>query len=422
MRWNRAFAGRGSAAPRLVNLYGPTEATVDVSFFDCPTDPDQPLRRVPIGRPIDNTRLYVLGASGQPQPIGVAGELCIAGVGVARGYLNRPELQAEKFVSDPFHEGDRMYRTGDLARWLADGQLEYLGRIDRQVKIRGNRVELGEVENALVGAPGVVDAMVVDTETPGRGPYLVAYYVASAPLAAADLRKHLSQTLPDFMVPVVFHRVDEIPLTPSGKADRATLTASHRGTVDAQWRPPRTDVESVLVGVWRDVLDVGTVSVHDNFFDLGGDSILTLRVRALAEARGLVMSTRDIAAHPTVAELAGHVVLGSDVSTPTEPFDLVAGVDRARLVHLEDAYPLTRLQLGMVFHSTERLNSPIYHDVFRYSLRMPWNERAFRTALDRLVARHPGCARRSISAGSPSRCSWCTRASRCPSTSSICVR
>ena len=331
----------------------------------------------------------MLGASGQPQPIGVAGELCIAGVGVAQGYLNQPGLQAEKFVSDPFHEGDRMYRTGDLARWLADGQLEYLGRIDRQVKIRGNRVELGEVENALVSTPGVVDAMVVDTETPGRGPYLVAYYVASAPLAAAELRKHLSRTLPDFMVPVLFHRVDEIPLTPSGKADRATLTASHGGTVDTQWRPPRTDVESVLVGVWRDVLDVGTVSVHDNFFDLGGDSILTLRVRALAEARGLVLSTRDVAAHPTVAELAGHVVLGSDVSTPTEPFDLVAGVDRARLVHLEDAYPLTRLQLGMVFHSTERLNSPIYHDVFRYSLRMPWNERAFRTALDRLVARHP---------------------------------
>ena len=233
----------------------------------------------------------------------MAGELCIAGVGVARGYLNRPELQAEKFVSDPFHEGDRMYRTGDLARWLADGQLEYLGRIDRQVKIRGNRVELGEVENALVGAPGVADAMVVDAETPGRGTYLVAYYVASAPLATADLRKHLSQTLPDFMVPVGFHRVDEIPLTPSGKADRATLVAGHRESVDAQSCPPRTDVESVLVGVWRDVLDVGTVSVHDNFFDLGGDSILTLRVRALAEARGLVMSTRDIAAHPTVAEL-----------------------------------------------------------------------------------------------------------------------
>ncbi len=214
MRWNRAFAGRGPAAPRLVNLYGPTEATVDVSFFDCPTTPDQPLRRVPIGRPIDNIRLYVLGASGQPQPTGVAGELCIAGVGVARGYLNRPDLQAEKFVSDPFHEGDRMYRTGDLARWLADGQLEYLGRIDRQVKIRGNRVELGEVENALMSAPGITDAVVVDAETPNRGTYLVAFYVAAAQPAAPELRQHLSQMLPDFMIPASFQQVDEIPLTP----------------------------------------------------------------------------------------------------------------------------------------------------------------------------------------------------------------
>ncbi len=389
MRWNRAFAGRGETAPRLVNLYGPTEATVDVSFYDCPTAPDQPVHRVPIGRPIDNIRLYVLGPSGQVQPTGVAGELCIAGVGVARGYLNRPELQAVKFVSDPFHEGDRMYRTGDLARRLADGQIEYLGRIDRQVKIRGNRVELGEVENVLVSAPGIADAMVVDTEKPGRGTYLIAYYVAPEQLATAELRKHLSQSLPDFMIPASFQRVDEIPLTPNGKADRAKLTAGCEESVDARWCAPRTDVESILAGVWRDVLDVAAVSVHDNFFDLGGDSILTLRVRALAEERGLILDTRDIAAHPTVAELADHVVIGSDGSAPVEPFDLVAGVDRPRLGQFRDAYPLTRLQLGMVFHSSERLDSVTYHDVFRYSLQMPWNERAFRTALDRLVARHP---------------------------------
>nr|MDT0524980.1 AMP-binding protein [Streptomyces sp. DSM 41633] len=154
-RFNRLFAHRGTPAPALVNLYGPTEACVDVSFYDCPNDPDQSVSRIPIGRPIDNTRLYVLGRSDQPQPVGAPGELCIAGAGLARGYLNRPQLQADRFVADPFHPGERMYRTGDLARWCADGQLEYLGRIDRQVKIRGNRVEPGEIENALTGIPGI---------------------------------------------------------------------------------------------------------------------------------------------------------------------------------------------------------------------------------------------------------------------------
>ena len=393
LRWNRAFAGRGKAAPRLVNLYGPTEATVDVSAFDCPTDPDQPLPRVPIGRPIDNIRLYVLGASGQPQPPGVAGELCIAGVGVARGYLNRPELDAEKFVPDPYHNGERMYRTGDLARWLADGQLEYLGRIDRQVKIRGNRVELGEVENVLVSTTGVVDAVVVHNEKPGRGTYLVAYYVASpfyeAELGDSLLRDHLSKTLPHFMVPAKFHRVDHIPLTSSGKADRAALVATRPASVDSGHTAPRTDIEAILAGVWREVLDVDSVSIHDNFFDLGGDSILMLRVQALTEAQGLVLAARDVADHPTVAELAGHVRFGSDPVAPIQPFDMVSGIDRAKLGRVEDAYPLTRLQLGMVFHSSERANSPTYHDVFRYSLRMSWDEQAFRTALKRLVRRHP---------------------------------
>lgn len=389
LRWNRAFAGRGKAAPRLVNLYGPTEATVDVSAFDCPTDPDRPLPRVPIGRPIDNIRLYVLGACGQPQPPGVAGELCIAGIGVARGYLNRPKLNANKFVPDPFHEGERMYRTGDLARWLADGQLEYLGRIDRQVKIRGNRVELGEVENALVSAAGVVDAVVLDAEKPGRGTYLVAYYVASTELNDAVLRDHLSKTLPHFMLPAEFYRVDHIPLTPSGKADRAALLATRVASVDTVHTAPHTDTEAVLAGVWREVLAVDSVSIYDNFFDLGGDSILMLRVQALAEAHGLALATRDIADHPTVAELAERVGFGSDPVAPIQPFDMVSGIDRAKLGHVEDAYPLTRLQLGMVYHSSERANSPTYHDVFRYSLRMPWEEHAFRTALERLIRRHP---------------------------------
>ncbi|RMI35640.1 amino acid adenylation domain-containing protein [Nocardia stercoris] len=388
-RWNRAFAGLGTAAPRLVNLYGPTEATVDVSYYDCPVDPEVPVTRVPLGRPIDNTRLYVLGAGDRPQPVGVPGELCIAGVGLARGYRNRPELDAEKFVADPFHPGERMYRTGDLARRLADGQLEYLGRIDRQVKVRGNRVELGEVENALAALPGIGAAAVVDLHSPARGTYLAAYCVSETGLETAALRSGLAKTLPEFMIPAEFVRVPVIPLTPSGKADRAALAAIRPSGEPAAHRAPRTRVEEQLAAVWCEVFDRESVSVTDNFYDLGGDSILLLRVRARAEARGLSFTARDLTESPTIAELAARVRLDVTTVAPVRPFELVAVIDRARLGHVVDAYPLTRLQLGMLFHSRERAESPLYHDVFRYSLRMEWNEPALRDALARTIARHP---------------------------------
>lgn len=393
LRWNRAFAQYGEAAPRLVNLYGPTEATVDVSSFDCPREQDVPLRRVPIGQPIDNTRLYVLGGSDQPQPVGIAGELCIAGAGVARGYLNRPDLDAQRFVADPFHAGERMYRTGDLARRLADGQLEYLGRIDRQVKIRGNRVEPGEIENVLIDLPGVLDAVVIADETPSRGTHLVAFYVGSPDLDATALRTQLAARIPDFMLPAQLLAVEHIPVTSSGKVDRLALLATRRTAAGPRHAGARTDVQATLVAVWQEALDVASVSIHDNFYDLGGDSILTLRVRALAEARGLALDTRDISNHPTIAELSDYVgVLGDDgteATPPVRPFKLVSSIDRPRLGHVTDAYPLTRLQLGMLFHSHETEHSPLYHDVFRYSLRMTWDERAWRMALERLVVRHP---------------------------------
>lgn len=388
-RFNRLFAHRGAAAPALVNLYGPTEACVDVSFYDCPSDPAQPVHRVPIGRPIDNTRLYVLDAADRPQPMGVPGELCIAGAGVARGYLNRPDLDTQRFVADPFHSGERMYRTGDLARWCADGQLEYLGRIDRQVKVRGNRIEPGEIENALTALPEVLDAVVIADENARRGTHLIAFYVGAPDPDDGSLRGQLAEVLPDFMLPAEFRRVETIPVTSSGKADRVALLAIGRRRIAVEFTPPRTDVEAALATVWQQVLDVEQVSVHDNFFDLGGDSILSLRVRALVEAHGLLLDARDIANHPTIAELATQVVAGTDTTPPVAAFELVAAVDRAHLGDAQDAYPLTRLQLGMLFHSTEQPDAKAYHDVFRYQLRMPWQEQAWRTALERLAARHP---------------------------------
>ncbi|KOG33841.1 MULTISPECIES: amino acid adenylation domain-containing protein [Streptomyces] len=392
-RWAGQGLGKGGAEDtvRLVNLYGPTEATVDVSFYDCPRDHGQGIARVPIGRPIDNTRLYVLGADDLPQPVGVAGELCIGGVGVARGYADRPELTAERFGDDPFVPGGRLYRSGDLARWLADGTLEYLGRIDDQVKIRGNRVEPDEVATALRAVAGVRDALVVGRTTSDRGTVLDGYYVADAPIDTTLLRERLGRTLPAFMVPASFTRIDGIPLSPNGKADRRALPSPDDTPGAAGSGQPRNRTEAVLAEVWAHVLGHDAVGVHDDYFNLGGDSITMLRVRAEAEARGLRFSLTDILRNPTVAGLATRA---EDASTREPeavpaPFALVADVDRARLQDAEDAYPLTRLQLGLLYHSRRHEDSARYRDVFRYTLEMPWQEEEFRRSFNRLTTRHP---------------------------------
>ncbi|MFD7134315.1 amino acid adenylation domain-containing protein [Streptomyces sp. NPDC059894] len=389
-RFNRVFAAAGATAPRLVNLYGPTEATVDVTYYDCPGGTDGEVRRVPIGRPIDNIRLYVVGAHGHLQPAGVAGELCIAGVGVARGYLDRPELDAAAFVADPFTPGGRMYRTGDRARWLADGTLEYLGRLDDQVKIRGNRVELGEVGNRLAACPGVRDALVVDRTAPGRGVHLVGYYVADEEVGAARLRSRLLDSLPEFMIPAYFVRIDRIPLTTNGKADRRRLPAP-RVETDTGAQTPSNETEAKLAAAWAAVLGTDAVGVDQDYYSLGGDSIQMLRIQAEARRAGVHFTLADMVRNPTVAALAAAATTAprEEEDAPLAPFALVPSVDRARLTGLADAYPATRLHLGLLYHSREHERSSVYHDVFRYSLKSPWDEQALRRAFDGLVRRHP---------------------------------
>lgn len=203
--------------PRLTNLYGPTETTVDVSYFDCPSGGH--IERIPIGRPIHNTRFYVI-RDGVEAPIGETGELCIAGVGLARGYLNDPATTNERFVDNPVNPGERMYRSGDLARWLPDGCVEYLGREDQQVKIRGVRIELGEIENAIRNHPSVSDCVAVVRKPSDSISVIVAYVVSQSALNLAELHEHLKTYLPDYMMPNQFEQVAEIPLTLSGKADR----------------------------------------------------------------------------------------------------------------------------------------------------------------------------------------------------------
>ncbi|MGA5036763.1 non-ribosomal peptide synthase/polyketide synthase [Streptomyces capoamus] len=294
---------------RMINSYGPTEATVVATW----TGPLTPGTGAPsIGRPAGGTRVRVLDAALRPVPPGVTGELYLAGPGLARGYLGRPGLTAQRFVADPFGApGERMYRTGDLVRWTADGRLRFAGRADHQVKLRGFRIEPGEIESALRRSPLVRDAVVVvrAEEGPGSPARLVAYVVPAEPSAAGlpvgELRLHLAGSLPPHMVPSVFVPLQELPLTPNGKTDRRALPAP--GPVrpaDGPRTAPRTDTERRIARIWSDVLGIEEVGADDNFFALGGDSILTMQVVSRLRRDGLHVATRDLFTHQTVAELA----------------------------------------------------------------------------------------------------------------------
>ena len=309
-QWEKLAAGR----VRLINGYGPTEASVAATFWEPGANAAAALGRVvPIGRPIANTRTYVVDARMQPAPIGVAGDLLIGGAGVARGYRKRPDLTAERFIPDPFRGGeDRVYRTGDRARWIPSGELEYLGRVDGQIKIRGFRVELGEIETALRGVPGVRDAVVRALPDASGTARLVGWVISERehPPSVGELRRRLKESLPEHMVPSAFVELAAFPRTPNGKLDAAALPApeSARPELDSAYCEPRTAVERALADIWARVLGIGQVGVHDNFFELGGHSLLATRV--VSRARDLFhldLPLRELFAHPTVADLASSI-------------------------------------------------------------------------------------------------------------------
>ncbi|MEH2536066.1 amino acid adenylation domain-containing protein, partial [Bradyrhizobium sp. AZCC 1614] len=299
----RAVLGNG-APQRLLHVYGPTEATTFSTWLETRAVAAD-ARTVPIGAPIANSTCYVLDAALQPVPIGVAGELYLGGDGLAHGYWGRPALTAERFIPDPFGPpGRRLYGTGDLVRRLGDGSIAYLTRRDGQVKLRGFRIELGEIEAALRAHAGVEQAVVVAHED-AAGKRLVAYVVGrgEARPDATGLRHHLQHTLPDYMVPAGFVVLDQLPLTPNGKLDRKALPAPDwQGSSDAI--APRTPTEATLAAIWRDVLKLDRISVNDNFFALGGDSIQSIQLVARANRVGLSLSARQVFEQQTIAGLA----------------------------------------------------------------------------------------------------------------------
>jgi amino acid adenylation domain-containing protein/non-ribosomal peptide synthase protein (TIGR01720 family) len=311
------LVARWSAGRRMVNAYGPTESTV-AATMSAPLSPAP--AAPPIGRPVWNTRVYVLDEGLRLVPDGVPGELYIAGAGLARGYLNRPSLTGERFVADPFGPpGSRMYRTGDVVAWTADGQLRYAGRADGQVKIRGFRIELAEVETVLARHDGVGEAVVVVHEDRPGHRQLVGYVVPAPGAVAPDLgvlRKYAGQSLPDYMVPAALVALDELPLTPNGKLDRKALPAPDRGGTGSG-RAPGTERERLLCEVFAQVLGVPQVSLDDNFFDLGGDSIASIQLVSGARKAGVVITPRDVFRHRTVEALAGSATLVADAVSGT---------------------------------------------------------------------------------------------------------
>nr|WP_223715791.1 non-ribosomal peptide synthase/polyketide synthase [Pseudomonas aeruginosa] len=343
----------------LYNLYGPTEAAIDVTHWTCVEEGKD---AVPIGRPIANLACYILDGNLEPVPVGVLGELYLAGRGLARGYHQRPGLTAERFVASPFVAGERMYRTGDLARYRADGVIEYAGRIDHQVKLRGLRIELGEIEARLLEHPWVREAAVLAVD----GRQLVGYVVLES--EGGDWREalaaHLATSLPEYMVPAQWLALERMPLSPNGKLDRKALPKIEAEDGLGEYVAPASEPERQLAAIWADVLGRERVGVTDNFFALGGDSIVSIQVVSRARQAGLQLSPRDLFQLQNIRKLAERCSAAAPVAEPASVPDgavlhnlLPQQVQALPLPHerLEHLYSLSPMQQGMLFLG---LNSP----------------------------------------------------------------
>ncbi|SIT01149.1 non-ribosomal peptide synthetase [Achromobacter sp. MFA1 R4] len=378
----------------MYNLYGPTEAAIDVTHWTCVDDGSGV---VPIGYPIAGIRTRVLDSQLNPVPLGVPGELYLGGVGLARGYLNRPGLTADRFVADPDGQGYRLYRTGDLVRWTQGGQLEYLGRLDHQVKIRGLRIELGEIEASLLAHPAVEQAAVLAQEGPS-GARLVAY-VAPAAVDTTALRTALSAALPDYMVPAAFVTLDALPVNANGKLDRKVLPKAEFAASQG-YAAPEGEVETALAVIWSQVLGAAQVGRHDNFFELGGDSILSLQIVARLRQAGWQVTPRQVFERQTVADLASVAaplqgVLPRQAAVGRAAQSLADYPDAPPLAELgweaddvQDVYPLSPTQEGMLFHTLEAQGTGLYVNQLSVRLDGVDGDR-LADAWRAMVARHP---------------------------------
>ncbi|HDX9649186.1 TPA: amino acid adenylation domain-containing protein, partial [Bacillus cereus] len=304
---------------QLVNAYGPTENTVVTTSFLMNNNDDN----IPIGKPVYNTKVYIINKYNQFCPIGVTGELCISGVGLARGYLNNPALTAEKFVGNPFVSGEKMYRTGDLVRWMPDGNVEFIGRIDHQVKIRGYRIELGEIESQLLKHQDIKEVVVVAKEDKKNHTYISAYIVSEKAISSAKIREFLEKELPDYMIPSYFVQLDQLPLTSNDKVDRKALPEPDRSSQSGvEYEAPRNEVETHLVEIWRDILGIEDIGINHHFFVSGGDSIKALQIVSRLSRINLKLEVKDLFANPKIKDLSKYV---KKQNKRLKPYEIVTG-------------------------------------------------------------------------------------------------
>ncbi|MBD2784446.1 amino acid adenylation domain-containing protein, partial [Xenorhabdus sp. DI] len=409
---------RWSPGRRMLNAYGPTEITVCATLYPCGNQKEnsQEENAPPIGRPIANTHIYLLDAHAQPVPLGVIGEIYIAGAGVARGYLNRPELTAERFLRDPFSAdpGARMYKTGDLGRWLPDGNIEYLGRNDFQIKLRGFRIELGEIEARLRQCHGVREAVVLAREDEPNHKRLVAYLLPEpeAQLLPAELRQQLTHHLAEHMLPSAFVTLPSFPLTPNGKLDRQALPAPDASSiVIRRHEPPTGETETVLAQIWQKLLKLQQVSRHDHFFELGGHSLMIVSLIEELRHLGWQLSVRNVFATPVLADMAQAIQHNTDtfvvppnlipadctaitpamlplVSLSQTEIDTIVAHIPGGAGNVQDIYPLAPLQSGILFHHLLQTQGDDYllHIMLAFATREHLD--AFLSALQQVIDRH----------------------------------
>ncbi|CAL2092255.1 amino acid adenylation domain-containing protein [Tenacibaculum sp. 190524A02b] len=405
LRLAKAFAKRCN----YINAYGPTEASICATAFN-----ENIENLVPIGRPIDNTQIYILNRTNELLPLGVIGELCIGGRGVARGYLNREELTSEKFIKNPFKKGDRLYKTGDLARWLPDGNIEFLGRKDNQVKIRGYRIELGEIESVLLSLELINQCCVLVKEDTMGNQCLVGYVVVKSVFNKELLKSKLSEVLPDYMIPSLWVVLEEIPLTSNGKLDRKALPEPDAFKLSTkEYISPRNNKESQISAIWKELLNIEKIGVYDDFFELGGHSLLVVQLISRLQKEGYHIEVKDIFENPTIAAIGEKIskgILGYQVPVngikenvkeivpsmvpllnfEQEDINKIVSDIEGGTSNIQDIYPLSPLQEGIYFHylmSNEEEGDPyVLSNLLSFSSKE--KRASFIEALQFVVKRH----------------------------------